>query len=288
MGAYMKWRDRRESGNVEDRRFSRGKRIGGFSLVGVVLVLAITYLSGGNLQDGLTNVINTTTTGTQTTSNYVETQEDKELSSFTKVVLADTEQVWSDIFKELGGTYRPPTLVIFNKSTNSGCGYATYQTGPFYCPEDKKIYIDLDFYRELKTKFGAPGDFAMAYVISHEVGHHVQNELGITQKFFEVKQGLSKSEANRLTVKLELQADYLAGVFAKRIKDKGYLEKGDIEEAINAASAVGDDTIQRKASGRVVPDSFTHGTSEQRIKWFLKGYENGDLSEWNTFNAKDL
>ncbi len=284
----MRWRDRRESRNVEDRRFSRGKKVGSFSVAGVILVLAITFLSGGNLQDGITNVINTTTTGTETTSNYTETQEDKELSSFTKVVLADTEEVWSDIFNELGGTYRPPTLVIFNKSTDSGCGYATYQTGPFYCPNDRKIYIDLDFYRELKTKFGAPGDFAMAYVIAHEVGHHVQNELGITQKFFEVKQKLGKTEANRLTVKLELQADYLAGVFARKIKDKGYLEKGDIEEAINAASAVGDDTIQRKANGRVVPDSFTHGTSEQRIKWFLKGYENGDLSEWNTFEANDL
>ncbi len=288
----MKWRGRRESGNVEDRRFSSGGRRGRgpskISLIGIVLILSITYFTGGNLLDGISNVINSTTGTTISQPNYVETAESKDLASFTKVVLSDTEDVWTDIFKDLGGKYNSPTLVMFNGSTNSGCGYATSQTGPFYCPNDRKVYIDLDFYKELKNRFRASGDFAMAYVIAHEVGHHVQNELGITKQFFEHKAKLSKKEANRLTVKLELQADYLAGVFAKRIQNKGYLEKGDIEEAINAASSIGDDTIQKRSSGRVVPDSFTHGTSEQRVKWFMKGYKAGDLSEWNTFNSKDL
>ncbi len=288
----MKWRGRRESGNVEDRRFSgggrRGRGPGKISLIGIVLILTINYFTGGSLLDGISNVINSTTGTTISESNYVETAESKDLASFTKVVLSDTEDVWSDIFKDLGGRYNAPTLVMFNGSTNSGCGYATSQTGPFYCPNDRKVYIDLDFYKELKNRFGAPGDFAMAYVIAHEVGHHVQNELGVTKQFFEHRAKLSKKEANRFTVKLELQADYLAGVFAKRIQNKGYLEEGDIEEAINAASSIGDDTIQKRSSGRVVPDSFTHGTSEQRVRWFMKGYKAGDLSEWDTFNSKDL
>ncbi len=283
----MKWRGRSKSGNIEDRRYTKRKKFGGFSLVGVVLILSITYLSGGSLQDGISTVINSASTNTYE-STYKESSVDKELYNFTSVVLKDTEDVWSSVFKDLGLKYNKPALVIFNNTTTSGCGNATYQTGPFYCPNDRKIYIDLQFYDELKNKFGAPGDFAMAYVIAHEVGHHVQNELGVTEKFFKYKQSLSEKEGNALSVKLELQADYLAGVFARKIQNKGYLEKGDIEEAIKAANAVGDDTIQKKSVGRVVPDSFTHGTSKQRIKWFMKGYSTGNLSNWDTFNSKDL
>ncbi len=285
----MRWKGRRTSSNVDDRRMSTGKAVGGgVGVLGVILFLVFSLLTGGNLDDGLNNGINFGNQNISVQDQYVETEEDKELAEFTSVVLADTEDVWHDLFSKYDRTYNEPTMVLFNEAVNSGCGYANSQVGPFYCPADSTIYIDLSFFRDLREKFSAPGDFAMAYVIAHEVGHHVQNEMGISDQTHRAKQNMSDEQANALSVRVELQADYLAGVFAKHIENKGYLEKGDIEEAITAANAIGDDTLQKQARGYVVPDSFTHGTSEQRVKWFMKGFEAGDLSEWDTFNTDDL
>ena len=214
--------------------------------------------------------------------------EEEELAEFVSVVLADTEVVWSDIFADLGKEYDEPKLVLFTGSVQSACGVAGASTGPFYCPGDKNVYIDLSFYNELKTQFKAPGDFAMAYVIAHEVGHHIQNELGIIAQMDEIRGKVSKEEYNKYNVRLELQADYLAGVWANHVQGQNLLEEGDLEEALTAASAVGDDRIQMQSQGYVVPDSFTHGTSEQRKRWFYKGYEAGDLSQWDTFGANEL
>ena len=196
--------------------------------------------------------------------------------------------VWNDIFADLGKEYNEPKLVLFTGSVQSACGVAGASTGPFYCPGDKNVYIDLSFYNELKTQFKAPGDFAMAYVIAHEVGHHIQNELGIIAQMDEIRGKVSKEEYNKYNVRLELQADYLAGVWANHVQGQNLLEEGDLEEALTAASAVGDDRIQMQSQGYVVPDSFTHGTSEQRKRWFYKGYEAGDLSQWDTFSANEL
>lgn len=214
--------------------------------------------------------------------------EEEELAEFVSVVLADTEVVWNDIFADLGKEYDEPKLVLFTGSVQSACGVAGASTGPFYCPGDKNVYIDLSFYNELKTQFKAPGDFAMAYVIAHEVGHHIQNELGIIAQMDEIRGKVSKEEYNKYNVRLELQADYLAGVWANHVQGQNLLEEGDLEEALTAASAVGDDRIQMQSQGYVVPDSFTHGTSEQRKRWFYKGYEAGDLSQWDTFSANEL
>lgn len=219
---------------------------------------------------------------------YEATQEEEELAEFVSVVLADTEVVWNDIFADLGKEYDEPKLVLFTGSVQSACGVAGASTGPFYCPGDKNVYIDLSFYNELKTQFKAPGDFAMAYVIAHEVGHHIQNELGIIAQMDEIRGKVSKEEYNKYNVRLELQADYLAGVWANHVQGQNLLEEGDLEEALTAASAVGDDRIQMQSQGYVVPDSFTHGTSEQRKRWFYKGYEAGDLSQWDTFSANEL
>jgi hypothetical protein len=219
---------------------------------------------------------------------YEATQEEEELAEFVSVVLADTEVIWTDIFVEQGLQYTEPKLVLFNGSVQSACGVAGSSTGPFYCPTDQTVYIDLDFYQELKNKFKAPGDFAMAYVIAHEIGHHVQNELGVLDQMNEIRAKVSPEEYNEYNVRLELQADYLAGVWARHVQGKNLLEEGDLEEAMTAASAVGDDRIQMETQGYIVPDSFTHGTSEQRKRWFNKGYEAGDLSEWDTFGTDDL
>jgi predicted metalloprotease len=204
------------------------------------------------------------------------------------VVLAKTEDVWQDVFRKNGQKYRDPTLVLFTGQVRSACGIAGAASGPFYCPGDEKVYIDLSFYEELRQRFHAPGDFAQAYVIAHEVGHHVQKLLGISEKVDAMQGRVSEVEANQLSVRLELQADFFAGVFARYVKDQGVLETGDIEEALRAASAVGDDKIQRQTTGYVVPDSFTHGTSEQRLRWFRKGYETGDIRQGDTFNASNL
>ena len=279
----MEYKGRKGSSNVEDRR---GKGKGGIALAGggiggLIIILIITFL-GGDPSD----IFN----GTQGPESggavpYEETAEEKELAEFVSVVLADTEVVWTELFREQGLVYEEPVLVLYTDSVQSACGAAGSSVGPFYCPGDHKLYIDLSFYQELQDKFQAPGDFAMAYVIAHEVGHHVQTLLGISEQVNALRPKLSKEEFNKYSVKMELQADYYSGVWAKHQNDNEFLEAGDIEEAINAASAVGDDRIQKKAQGYVVPDSFTHGTSEQRMNWFTKGFENGTIEGGNTFEA---
>lgn len=217
------------------------------------------------------------------------TAEQKRMGDFVATVLADTEDIWTEEFRQMGRSYEAPRMVLFSTATQSGCGFANAQVGPFYCPADRTIYIDLSFFEELKRRFGAPGDFAQAYVIAHEVGHHVQNQLGISGQVHRKQQQLRKAEANELSVRLELQADFLAGLWARKGQDKfNFLEAGDIEEALRAANAIGDDTLQKQAQGRVVPDSFTHGTSEQRMRWFMKGFKGEAFDPNNTFSARDL
>jgi predicted metalloprotease len=214
---------------------------------------------------------------------------DDERAKFVKVVLAETEDVWNNVLPKAGKDYPEPKLVLFRNYVESACGQASSATGPFYCPGDEKVYIDLSFYQELQDRFQAPGDFAMAYVIAHEVGHHVQNILGITEKVDRMRQQLSKEEFNKYSVRLELQADFLAGVWAHyEQRMKNILEKGDIEEALNAANAIGDDRLQKESQGYVVPESFTHGTSAQRTYWFKKGYETGDINQGDTFNSSEI
>ncbi|MFS0688347.1 neutral zinc metallopeptidase [Sporosarcina sp. 179-K 8C2 HS] len=278
----MEWKGRRGSRNVEDRRGMGGKTLVGGGIGGIVMLLIVMFL-GGDPGDILNNL-----TTSPSNTEYVETEQDKELAEFVSVVLADTEDVWTEVFEKEGMVYRDPTLVLYSGSVQSACGMAGSAVGPFYCPADEKLYIDLSFYDELQTQFNAPGDFAMAYVIAHEVGHHVQKLLGITDDMARIRSQVSEEEYNKYSVKLELQADYLAGVWAHHAQGMGVLEKGDLEEALNAASAVGDDTIQKRARGYVVPDSFTHGTSEQRKKWFYRGFEAGNLEEGDTFGAGNL
>jgi predicted metalloprotease len=214
--------------------------------------------------------------------------EQEELKQFVAVVLAKSEDVWTDVFRQNGRQYREPTLVLFTDQVDSACGLAGVAVGPFYCPGDEKVYIDLAFYEQLRREFQAPGDFAQAYVVAHEVGHHVQKLLGISDRVDAMQGRLSEAEANQLSVRLELQADFFAGVFARHVQNQGLLEAGDIDEALRAASAVGDDQIQRRTAGYIVPDSFTHGTSQQRLRWFRKGYETGDIRQGDTFNTRDL
>lgn len=281
----MKWKGRAKSSNVEDRR---GRGVGGAAIGGLggfgIIIMIIYALLGGNPGD----IMQSIDSGQTQNVPYEATQEEEELAEFVSVVLADTEVVWNDIFADFGKEYDEPKLVLFTGSVQSACGVAGASTGPFYCPGDKNVYIDLSFYNELKTQFKAPGDFAMAYVIAHEVGHHIQNELGIIAQMNEIRGKVSKEEYNKYNVRLELQADYLAGVWANHVQGQNLLEEGDLEEALTAASAVGDDRIQMQSQGYVVPDSFTHGTSEQRKRWFYKGYEAGDLSQWDTFSANEL
>ncbi|MDM5197348.1 neutral zinc metallopeptidase [Fictibacillus enclensis] len=279
----MKWQGRRQSTNVEDRRGMGGKTLVGGGLGGIVLVLVVMLL-GGNPSDVL-NSLSTTSTDNSSVP-YEESDQEKELASFVSVVLADTEDVWKKEFEEEGKEYKNPKLVLYNGTVQSACGTAGSSVGPFYCPGDQKLYIDLSFYQELKNEFHAPGDFAMAYVIAHEVGHHVQNLLGTMNQGS--RQNLSKTQVNAQSVRVELQADYYAGVWAHEAQGMDLLEKGDVEEAIRAASAVGDDTLQKKAQGYVVPESFTHGTSEQRMRWFNKGLKNGTIEGGDTFHAKNL
>ncbi|RFU61031.1 KPN_02809 family neutral zinc metallopeptidase [Peribacillus glennii] len=282
----MKWRGRQGSSNVEDRRGMGGKGIAGVGGgLGLVIVLIFTLL-GGNPGDLLGNMQNP---GSNNPAPYEETEQEKELAQFVSVVLADTEKVWNEQFRKEGlGEYKEPTLVLFSGSVQSACGAASSAVGPFYCPGDQKLYIDLSFYQELQDKFHASGDFAMAYVVAHEVGHHVQTLLGTTDKLASYRQRLSETEYNKYQVRFELQADYLAGVWAHHAKGMDLLEEGDLEEAMNAAHAVGDDNIQKKSQGYVVPDSFTHGTSEQRKSWFYKGFQTGNIKGGDTFNARNL
>ena len=280
----MLWKGRRESSNVEDRRGRPTKVMVGGGIGTVIVVLAI-YLLGGDPTQLLNNL---QPENSQTTSSYEGTAEENELAQFVSVVLAETEDVWTELFRKEGLNYHYPKLVLYSGSVQSACGFSGAASGPFYCPGDYKLYIDLSFYDELQRRFKAPGDFAMAYVIAHEVGHHVQTLLGINKKVMSLRSRLSDREFNRYLVRLELQADYLAGVWAHYAKRMNLLEEGDLEEALNAASAVGDDRIQKSMRGYVVPESFTHGTSEQRNRWFYKGFRSGDLKEGDTFNAENL
>lgn len=283
----MRWQGRKGSSNVDDRRGRGVSGGGGKGLIGGglgLIILIIFTLLGGDPGVLLDN--NKITPGAEVP--YEETAEEKELAQFVSVVLADTEQVWGDIFTDIGEVYQEPKMVLFSGSVESACGVAGSSTGPFYCPADNQLYIDLSFYNELRDQFKAPGDFAMAYVVAHEVGHHVQTLLGVTDQLNEIRDQVSKTEYNQYSVRFELQADYLAGVFANFAQGKGYLEAGDLEEALTAANAIGDDRIQKEGQGYVVPDSFTHGTSEQRMRWFKKGFDTGNLDQWDTFNTKDL
>tara|TARA_R110002050_G_scaffold9504_2_gene33448 strand:- start:22637 stop:23494 length:858 start_codon:yes stop_codon:yes gene_type:complete len=284
----MKWRNRRVSNNIQDQRSSPARRRGGSKGGISVIVIALIAMYFGvdpkiimTLLDGTS--LTQTTNANLPSSNHRPTAEQQQLAQFTGVVLADTEDAWHPLFEQMGKHYQEPTLVLFTDAVRSACGHAESAMGPFYCPSDKKIYIDLGFYKELKNRHNAPGDFAQAYVIAHEVGHHVQNLLGISGQVHQAQQAMNKTQANALSVKLELQADCLSGVWAHHTeKAKHVLEKGDIEEALTAASAIGDDRLQKQARGYALPESFTHGTSEQRIFWFKKGLANGTIQSCNT------
>ena len=282
----MKWEGRRQSSNMEDRRGmgTGGKVLAGGGLIGVVFLIIQMFMGGDNAQ--LIQELQNQVQQQQSTGGDTQplSEEDSKMGQFVATVLADTEDVWHKIFEENGMTYIEPKMVLFRGSVQSACGGATSASGPFYCSGDQKIYMDLDFFDELQTRFGAKGgDYAIAYVIAHEVGHHVQTLLGTSGKVRQLQQSLSTTEGNKLSVSLELQADFYAGLWTHY--NQKYLEEGDIEEALSAAQAVGDDAIQKKMQGHVVPDSFTHGTSEQRVKWFGKGFKSGDIRQGDTFEA---
>ncbi|MCT4656397.1 MAG: zinc metallopeptidase [Cohaesibacter sp.] len=301
----MRWRGRRESDNVEDQR---GQSRGGFSRGGLRLPIgrgggrgkpSLTFLIIGGVVLWLMGVspmeilsIMMGGGGTVATQQAPMPRQSApsdrasdELASFVKVVLAETEDVWGDIFKRAGQRYPEPRLVLFSNQVKSACGFASSATGPFYCPGDQKVYIDLGFYRELKTRFDAPGDFAQAYVIAHEVGHHVQNITGVLPEFNRKRRSMSELQANKMSIRVELQADCFAGVWAHYTGQKGLLEQGDLEEALNAATQIGDDALQRRSQGYVVPESFNHGTSAQRKKWFAIGYKSGKAGSCDTFSV---
>lgn len=297
----MRWRGRRESSNVEDRRgqgggipggFGRGGRgiripigrAGGGGISGILLLVVLFFVLRACgidpmqiLEGGPANpqVSEQSAPGAQPTD---------EEGQFVSVVLAETEDVWNGIFQAEGQTYREPTMVLFTDQVQSACGFASSASGPFYCPGDSRVYIDLGFFRELSQRFGASGDFAQAYVIAHEVGHHVQNLIGVLPEFNRQRQSMSPTQANEMSMRVELQADCFAGIWAHYTDQKGLLEEGDIEEALNAAHQIGDDTLQRRTQGYVVPESFNHGTSEQRMTWFSNGFRNGRLEDCDTFN----
>lgn len=304
----MRWRGRRQSSNIEDQRGSSGglggpggsggfripvggTRTGGFSLSTIVILVVLFFAlracgidplamleeGGGPSQ---TQVQPSQPGGTQSA------QPSDEMGQFVATVLAETEDVWSGIFQAEGQTYQKPTLVMFSDQVRSACGFASAASGPFYCPGDRKVYIDLAFYDQLARQFGAAGDFAQAYVLAHEVGHHVQNLIGVMKQFNDMRQGMSQAEQNQMSMRVELQADCFAGIWGHYTAQKGLLEEGDIEEALNAAQQIGDDTLQRKTQGYVVPESFNHGTSQQRQTWFARGFKSGKLSDCDTFNSQ--
>jgi predicted metalloprotease len=281
----MLWQGQRESENVDDARGSGGGRLVMGGGIGTVILVVLYLVLGGDPQ-----ALFNSQQAQLPQSAQIDTQAPRDdASKFVAVVLADTEDAWNAVFRQMGRNYQEPRLVLFTDVIQSGCGFASGATGPFYCPQDRRVYIDLGFFRQLQERLGAGGDFAEAYVIAHEVGHHVQKLLGITDRVDAARRRASEAESNRLSVRLELQADFLAGVwalYADRVKH--IVEAGDIEEAIRAAAAVGDDRLQSRSRGYVVPDSFTHGTSEQRVRWFRRGYETGDLSQGDTFNAREL
>ncbi len=299
----MKWKGKRQSSNIEDRRGKSGSSRGGgglnpmllaplikllFSKTGLVIIaifLGFSWFTGNNPLSLIGNLIGGGGSQTQSAVPYQGTREENELADFSATILANTEDVWNGLLDD----YREPTLVLFTGSISSACGSASSASGPFYCPGDEKLYLDLSFFHDMERQLNAPGDFAQAYVIAHEVGHHIQKILGITDKVQNLRGSLSETEYNQYSVRLELQADFLAGVWAHHSqKTAQMMESGDLEEALNAAFAIGDDRLQKQSTGRVVPDSFTHGTSEQRIRWFKKGFETGDLQQGDTFNASPL
>ncbi len=280
----MRWRGGRRSSNIEDRRGKAPKLLGGG--IGTIVLILVAMYFGVDPTPLLQGMQSASTSGTQPTE--ADLRNDP-LADMVSVVVADTEDVWKEIFASQGRQYREPTLVMFTGSTRSACGLGQAAMGPFYCPADQKAYIDLSFYDQMRTRYRAPGDFAQAYVIAHEIGHHVQNLLGISGEVHRMKQRVSQAEANALSVRLELQADCLAGVWANRAdRARNILEAGDVEEALNAASAIGDDTLQRQSRGTVVPESFTHGTSAQRQRWFRAGLASGDPDACDTFSAERI
>jgi predicted metalloprotease len=306
----MEWKGRRQSDNIEDRRddssggpgnspFGRG---GGFSFpsgggiggrsgglsIGTIIFLVVIYLIFKAMGIDLLQVMDGGMTGG---SGYEQSQSgsqapaNDEMTAFVRTVLAETEDTWHGIFQAQGRDYEEPRLVLFSGQTQSACGFASAATGPFYCPSDHKVYLDTAFFNQLSRQFGASGDFAEAYVVAHEVGHHVQNLLGILPKFNEARQRMSEADANKMSVRVELQADCFAGIWGKFTQQKGILEAGDLEEALNAAQQIGDDTLQKRSQGYVVPESFNHGTSAQRVKWFKRGFDSGQLSACDTFSG---
>ncbi|NKM27262.1 KPN_02809 family neutral zinc metallopeptidase [Rhizobium laguerreae] len=304
----MEWRGRRQSDNVEDRRggpsgggFGRGggfnfpsgggvRRAGGGLSIGTIIFLVVIYFIFKMMGIDLLQVLDSggTTSGPgyeQSQSGGTRTPANDEMTAFMRTVLAETEDTWQGIFQAQGQNYEEPRLVLFSGSTASACGSASSATGPFYCPSDHKLYLDTEFFQELSERFGASGDFAKAYVVAHEVGHHVQNLLGILPKFNQARQRMSEADANKMSVRVELQADCFAGIWGKYTQQKGLLESGDLEEALNAAQQIGDDSLQKRSQGYVVPESFNHGTSEQRVKWFKRGFDSGQLSVCDTFSG---
>jgi len=295
----MRWRTGRQSENIEDRRgqgpqYGRGVRAGGIGGLGLVVIIVIALVTGINplaLLEGVGGGV----TGAPAPTQRIDASPTRrpagtdEPAQFASVILADTEDTWAQIFSAGGRRYEPPRLVLFDGATPSACGQGSAAMGPFYCPLDRKLYLDLRFFRELERRFGAPGDFAQAYVIAHEVGHHVQNQLGIAERVQSLRQRVGEREANALSVRMELQADCLAGVWAYNAnKHRKLLEPGDVEEGLRAAAAIGDDTIQRRAQGHVVPESWTHGSSEQRVRWLRRGMESGQIDACDTFTSARL
>jgi len=302
----MEWKGRRQSDNIEDRRsdpsmgglgrgggFSfpsgggMGRRGGGLS-IGTIIFLVVIYFifkaMGIDLLQIMDGGMTTGGPGYEQSESGNQTPASDEMTAFVRTVLAETEDTWNGIFKSMGRQYEEPRLVLFSGQTQSACGFASAATGPFYCPSDHKVYLDTAFFNQLSRQFGASGDFAEAYVVAHEVGHHVQNLLGILPKFNQARQHMSEADANKMSVRVELQADCLAGIWGKFTEQKGILEAGDLEEALNAAQKIGDDTLQKRSQGYVVPESFNHGTSEQRARWFKRGFDSGQLSACDTFS----
>lgn len=280
----MRWEGREQSENVEDRRRGGGGRMALGGGLGTLVLLLIVWLLGGDPMQFLQQ-----TGGGGVGVEAPASPEEEKTKAFVATILKDTETIWHEEFARMGKTYEEPTLVFFSSQVQSGCGFAGAQMGPFYCPADRKVYIDLSFFNELSERFDAPGDFAQAYVIAHEVGHHVQNLLGISGQVQQMRQRVGEAESNELSVRLELQADFLAGMWARKGQQKfNFLEEGDLDEALRAANQIGDDTLQRRSQGVVVPDSFTHGSSAQRMRWFKKGLQSDRFDPNNTFQTDDL
>jgi len=278
----MRWKGRRGSDNVEDRRSVRGPAVAGGGIIGIVIVIIVIVMGGDPAP--LLQQMQQNQPAQQGAPARVDPAQE-ELAQMVSVVLADTEEVWGELLRENGQQYRDPKLILFRDSVRSACGFQNAATGPFYCPLDEQVYIDLSFFDDMKSQLGAPGDFAQAYVVAHEVGHHVQKILGINERVHNRQREVSKEEGNQLSVRLELQADFFAGVWAHHAQQNWkILEEGDIEEALRAASAIGDDRLQKQSRGYVVPESFTHGTSEQRARWFVRGLKGGDMNDGDTFS----